>query len=183
MSAQGDFKTTHFIPPHRQSQILTSPITKITAVGHTQESGTNHWRLYVDTSPDQTGSTSVRLDCVPSYTVPSTVPPGGSKANIVLSELTVPISSQPDTEVFFPLDIIPDLTVGDVYDTLARHGRLNYEFDDNGVGCRYWTMQQIELLRDLGFVTSLDQVDAATSGISTLWPNWTPLALDRGTYY
>ncbi|EKV18748.1 hypothetical protein PDIG_07410 [Penicillium digitatum PHI26] len=66
---------------------------------------------------------------------------------------------------------------------LDMDGRHKYEFDANGVGCRFWTTNQINLLYQLRFVGNASQVAAAKAGILKLWPDQSPLPLDQGAYY
>jgi hypothetical protein len=171
------FEPVRFIPAQRQSQILASPVTRIVAVPHVKQGGTNHWCLYLSTSPTR----SIRLDCQPSYSVPSTAISGGSKAILIVSELPYAVSH--DAQAQFALDVIPGLTVAHIHDKLIQHGRHRYEFDANGVGCRCWTSNQIDLLHQLQLITKESQVSAAKNGILKLWPDQTPLPLDQGAYY
>ncbi|PWY80793.1 hypothetical protein BO94DRAFT_537003 [Aspergillus sclerotioniger CBS 115572] len=171
------FHPIHFIPATRQAHILATPITSARAVGHTQEGGTNHWCFYLETSP----STSIQLDCQPSHSITSTEIPGGSKAFVIISELDRLLSHDAETE--FRLDVVPGLTVTKIIEHLTDHGRHNYEFDSNGVGCRYWVTDQINLLYELGVFTDSSQVDAAKDGIRKLWPEKTAHPLDQGSYY
>lgn len=170
------FKTTHFIPSKHQPQILSSPITRILAVAHEQQADTNHWCFYLQTSPES----SICLDCQPSYSVPSTTIQGGSKANLILSELLYLLP--PDVQAHFALDVVPGLTVAGVYEKLVD-GRHKYEFDSKGVGCRFWVTEQMDLLLRLGVVTDEKHVSAAKEGILLLWPDQTPNPLDQGAYY
>ncbi|KAJ5407532.1 hypothetical protein N7465_008816 [Penicillium sp. CMV-2018d] len=83
----------------------------------------------------------------------------------------------------FIIDVIPGLSVSQIYDLLIENGRYQYEFDAGGVGCRYWTLGQIDLLYQVQFATKMNQITAARSAIRKLWPEQTPLALDQGAYY
>ncbi|CAI7642777.1 unnamed protein product [Penicillium glandicola] len=112
---------------------------------------------------------------------PSSVLREGSKANLVISELTSLVST--DAEERFMLDVAPGLSVGHVYDRIIQHGRQKYEFDLNGVGCRYWTTEQLNLFSESQILTNESQVVAAKAGILKLWPDQTPLPLDQGAYY
>ncbi|KAL4744329.1 uncharacterized protein BDW70DRAFT_145878 [Aspergillus foveolatus] len=171
------FQPIHFIPKHRQAQILELPVQRIIAVAHGQNSGTNHWSLYLLTSD----RSSVRIDCQPSYSVPSSVLSGGSKANLIISELPYAVSH--DAQAQFVLNVSANLKVKSVYNLLIQNGRHKYEFDSNGVGCRFWTTNQLDLLQQNLLITDAAQVAAAKGGILKLWPDQTPLALDRGAYY
>lgn len=171
------FQPVHFIPTGRKDHILASPILQILAIPHENLIITNHWCLYLVTSP----TTSIQMDCQPSHTVPSTILHGGSKSNLVISELSTRTPHDAQTE--FALGVKPGLTVGQVYDQIVQHGRHQYEFDSEGVGCRYWVTNQIDLLYQLRLVTDAAQAEAAKDGVRKLWPQQTPLPLDRGAYY
>ncbi|PLB39971.1 uncharacterized protein BDW47DRAFT_4626 [Aspergillus candidus] len=170
----------HFIPKSQEKRILSLPIQQILAAPHHQEAGTNHWCFYLATSP----TTSIQLDCLPSYSVPSTVLPGGSKANIVISSLDRLVST--DVEETFVLDVASDrrpLFVRDVVDLLIENGRHRYEFDERGVGCRFWVTEMVELFLRCGVVGDGGQVEALKAAVRTLWPEKVPLELDRGAYW
>lgn len=171
------FQPIHYVPASRQAQMLALPVKRILAVPHRKAGGTNHWCLYLSTSP----TSSVRIDCQPSHTVPSSVLRGGSKANLIISELPYEISRDAQTQ--FILDVAPGLSVGQVVGEITRYGRHKYEFDADGVGCRCWTTDQINLLHQLQFVGNASQVAGAKEGILKLWPDQTPLPLDQGAYY
>jgi hypothetical protein len=171
------FQAVHFVPKNRQDQILALPVKQILAVPHTQNAGTNHWCLYRLVSREK----SVQIDCQPSYSAPSTVLRGGSKANLIVSELTHKVPD--DAQAEFIINVTPRLSVSRIYDLLIENGRHKYEFDADGVGCRYWTTDQLNLLHQAQFATNVSQIIAAKSGIQKLWPEQTPLALDQGAYY
>lgn len=173
------FQVIHFVPASRQGEILAKPVNRILAIPHQQEGGTNHWCLYLSTSSSPTSS--VQIDCQPSHSEPSSILPGGSKANLIISELAYEIP--PDAQEHFILDVVLGLTVGQVWEEITRNGRHKYEFDANGVGCRCWTTDQIDLLYQLQLVCNTSQVATAKAGILKLWPDQTPLALDQGAYY
>ncbi|KGO70328.1 hypothetical protein PITC_096890 [Penicillium italicum] len=152
-------------------------VRRIIVSPHRKAGNTNHWCFYLSLSP----KSSVRIDCQPSHTVPSSVLRGGSKANLVISEL--PYETSTDVQAKFILDVVPGLSVGQVWGEITRYGRHKYEFDEIGVGCRFWTTDQINLLYQLQFVVNASQVAAAKEGILKLWPDQTPLPLDQGAYY
>ncbi|CAG8286731.1 unnamed protein product [Penicillium nalgiovense] len=151
--AMSGFQPVHYVPASRQAQMLAMPVKRILAVPHRKAGGTNHWCLYLSTSP----TSSIRIDCQPSHAVPS--------------------SAQ------FILDVTTGLSVRQVVGEITRYGRYKYEFDANGVGCRCWTTDQINLLYQLQFLSNASQVTAAKAGILKLWPDQTPLPLDQGAYY
>lgn len=171
------FQPIRFVPANRQTVMMAYKVESIIAVPHKKQGGTNHWCFYLRTSPGR----SVRFDCQPSYSVPSTVLSGGSKANLVISELTYEVSH--DAQTRFYLKVRSELTVADFYNTLVQRNRHKYEFDSNGVGCRYWTNSQLDLLLQAGIVTESQEVAAAKDGILKLWPDGTSLPLDQGAYY
>ncbi|KAL4778304.1 hypothetical protein BJX76DRAFT_366495 [Aspergillus varians] len=173
------FNPVHFIPKSRQAHLLSLPIQQIIAAPHHQDAGTNHWCFYLATSP----TISIQLDCLPSHSIPSAILPGGSKANLVISELHY--STPPDIEASFALDLAPDrnITVKDVHDLLIENGRHKYEFDYRGVGCRFWVTEQVDLFYRTGFVVNKAQVEAMKTAVVKLWPEQTRLELDQGAYY
>ncbi|CAG8184088.1 unnamed protein product [Penicillium nalgiovense] len=175
--AMSGFQPVHYVPASRQAQMLAMPVKRILAVPHRKAGGTNHWCLYLSTSP----TSSIRIDCQPSHAVPSSVLRGGSKANLIISELPYEISR--DAQAQFILDVTTGLSVRQVVGEITRYGRHKYEFDANGVGCRCWTTDQINLLYQLQFLSNASQVTAAKAGILKLWPDQTPLPLDQGAYY
>ena len=174
------FNPIHFIPSKHESQILSYPITRILAIPHAkQHISTNHWCFYLLTP---TPHTSIALDCQPTHSIPATVlVHGGSKANLIFSE--VPYATPPDAQAVFALDVAKGVTVQDVYNLLTRNGRHRYEFDEDGVGCRWWVSEQLDLLYGQGFVTDAAQVIAAKEAILLLWPERSPLVIDKGAYY
>lgn len=88
-----------------------------------------------------------------------------------------------DAQAQFLLGVAPGLKVRHFYDLLIENGRHKYEFDSNGVGCRFWTTDQINLLHQHRLITDMAQVTVAKNGILKLWPDQTLLELDRGAYY
>ncbi|KAL4790528.1 hypothetical protein BDV19DRAFT_402002 [Aspergillus venezuelensis] len=171
------FQPVHFVPKGRQAQMLEIPVHAIIAAPHSKKTGTNHWCLYLMTSE----RISVRIDCQPSYCVPSTVLSGGSKANLIVSELPYVLSL--DAQTRFNMQVPANIRFKDVYNLLIQNGRQEYEFDANGVGCRFWTNSQIDLLRDHQLLVDSAEVAAVKNGILLLWPDQTSLALDQGAYY
>ncbi|KAE8383413.1 hypothetical protein BDV26DRAFT_138639 [Aspergillus bertholletiae] len=177
----------HYIPPSRGPQILSSKIHRIIASPHSQvpvgtipttTKRTNHWCFYLSTSE----MTCVALDCQPSHTVPSSVLVGGSKAYIIISELS---AVGPDALLEFAAEVDgrDGLTVGDVVDVMVRDGREKYEFDTDGVGCRFWATEMLELLLRARILVDGQQVERAKGMVKRLWPEGTDLTLDRGVYY
>ncbi|KAI2090963.1 hypothetical protein LOZ36_001190 [Ophidiomyces ophidiicola] len=171
------FNPVHFIPASKKDDILALPVQSIAAAGHEQNAGTNHWCLFARVSP----TIAIRIDCQPSYSVPSTILPGGSKGNIIISWLNSVES--PDIIKTVDLAIRSNLLVRDVYNVLLGHGRHKYEFDSNGVGCRYWVTGQLDLLQQQQILVNPQEVAMVKETIQKLWPEATPLALDQGAYY
>lgn len=83
------------------------------------------------------------------------------------------------------MDVAPGRTllVRDVLDLLVENGRHRYEFDERGVGCRFWVTEQLELFFRCGILGDWDQVEAVKAAVRTLWPDKVPLELDRGAYW
>jgi hypothetical protein len=81
------------------------------------------------------------------------------------------------------LDVKPGLTVRDVVDVLVEEGRERYEFDKDGVGCRFWVTGQLELLLQAGVLVDHVQVEEAMGAVQRLWPEGVDLMLDQGAYY
>lgn len=175
--AMSDFEPIRFVPAQYKAQILKTPVSRIFAVPHAQQDGTNHWCFYLLTP----AGNSVAVDCQPSHSIPSTVLAGGSRAFLIVAELASALP--PDALMGFPLDVIPGLTVAGVLHKLTEHGRHQYEFDSRGVGCRYWVTNQIDLFSQVGLLVDLKQCAATKAAVAMLWPDRTPLPLDRGVYY
>ncbi|OJJ07673.1 hypothetical protein ASPVEDRAFT_88911 [Aspergillus versicolor CBS 583.65] len=176
-----EFKPIHFIPEARQEHILSLTVQRIIAAPHHQDAGTNHWCFYLVVSP----STSIKLDCVPSYSAPSDILPGGSKAYLILSELDylVPDDVEATFNLDVPTDIGTEITVDDILEVLIDNNRHMYGFDSNGAGCRFWVTEQLEFFYDAEYLVDGTQVQAVKAALVKLWPEQTPLELDKGAYY
>ncbi|BCS27980.1 uncharacterized protein APUU_61028S [Aspergillus puulaauensis] len=176
-----EFKPIHFVPEDREEHILSLPIQRIIAAPHRQDASTNHWCLYLVVSP----TTSIQLNCLPSYSVPSDILSGGSKAYLILSELDylVPDDIEATFNLDVPADILTEVTVDDIMNVLIDNDRQKYEFDCNGAGCRLWVTEQVEMLYDAEYVVNDTQVEAVKAALLKLWPEQTPLELDKGAYY
>ncbi|KAJ5609596.1 hypothetical protein N7528_010163 [Penicillium herquei] len=172
------FQPLHFIPASQQNEILDKKIQGMFAVAHERlVQGGNHWCFYFQVGTNN----SVNLDMTPSYMVPSTSIPGGSKGNMVLSDLTYVIS--PATEKAIRLDVAPGKTVRDFVDLLLQHDRHKYEFNDQGQGCRYWCYHQLDLLYQTGLLINLLQVEEAKAAILLQWPDQQQYPLVQGGFY
>jgi hypothetical protein len=147
-------------------------------VGHSLLShGGNHWCLYLQVGETQ----SVRIDVVPSYTQPSTILQGGSKANIVISYLEYVVSNSATCTC--TMAVCSDLKVGWVLDLFINSGRHKYEFDSQGRGCRNWTQDQITLLLEQRYLTSSAEADAAKAAILIEYPTLAAHTITPGAYY
>lgn len=175
------FNPVRFVPPSRQQTILAFQVDSISVAAHNKTSWgkgfTNHWSLYLRTSQN----TSVRIDCLPSYSVPSTVIPGGSKAFVIISELSSALSHDAVKDV--SLTVRPGLTVAHVVNLLIASGRHKYEFNQQGVGCRNWVTDQVNNLLEQQYTVDGAQCETARQTILKLWPDGTQLAMDAGAYY
>lgn len=172
------FEPVKYIPPSRQNHILALPVQCIHVAAHEpQPCGdkfTNHWAFYLVTSE----TTSVRIDCTPSGQAGLVV--GGYKANIVISELSYALSIQ--VRHYATLQTSEGLTVAHMINSLINLGRHRYEFHPEGVGCRKWVMDQVELLEKLQYGDSAN-CQAAIQDIHKLWPAGTDLEMKLGQYY
>ncbi|KAJ5735631.1 uncharacterized protein N7483_000756 [Penicillium malachiteum] len=172
------FQPLHFIPVRQQSEILDKKVQWMYAVAHEKlAQGGNHWCFYFQIGTNN----SVNLDITPSYMVPSTSIPGGSKANMVLSDLTYVLS--PATEKSVRLDVASEKTVRDFVDLLLQHSRHKYEFNDQGQGCRYWCYHQLDLLCQSGLLVNLAQIEEAKAAILLQWPSQQQYPLVQGGFY
>ena len=162
---------------------------------------TNHWSFYAiptnndgtTTSDSSTPSSSsaierppiIHIDCQPSHSEPSTVLRGGSKANLIISVLdnnTTKIETvDPRTwPHLIPLLVNGEkITVGDLVELLVKDGRERYEFDEIGVGCRFWVLGVVDLLQNSGILSANDRKLARDEG-ERLWPGDEVSPIDRG---
>lgn len=154
------------------------PVLWVNAAAHAPlPKGGNHWCLYLRVPNDH----SVRIDIIPSYSVPSVTKPGGSKANMVVSYLRYGLSRSAMKAA--RLDIRPGTTVRDFIDLLVSQKRHQYEFNSEGQGCRYWTNDQINFFWDSGFLVNKSQVTEAKNAIHTEYPSGKPYEFVVGAYY
>lgn len=173
-------QTVQYVPPSRKSIILAKPVTEILAVAHQKDrwgnTFTNHWCIYL-----QTGSnSSVRLDMIPSHSIPSTALSGGSKGILVVSELNYEYSNTASKVVRIPS--ASGLRVSHIVDALVNARYDRYEFDRDGVGCRMWTTNILTLLQQRSWGITA-RFEVAKDAIGKLWPDGSALPLDRGAYY
>ncbi|KAE8331384.1 hypothetical protein BDV39DRAFT_168738 [Aspergillus sergii] len=95
----------------------------------------------------------------PSYIVPATVNPGGSKGILIVSRVDDARLGMATKVV--RLDVWGGLKVRDFTNMIVREKRHLYEFNEAGQGCRFWVYHQIGLFWDEGLVVDGGQV---TSG-------------------
>jgi hypothetical protein len=172
------FEPVVYIPASRKDATLASQVQCIHVAAHNPESWgnklTNHWALYLVTGP----SSLVRIDCAPSGQAGPVA--GGDRANIVVSELKCPVSNNAVHNV--TLQTPPDLTVANVINSLINSGRHRYEFHPEGVGCRKWIMDQMNLLAELQYGDAAN-CQAAIQDLFKIWPAGTDLDMKPGSYY
>lgn len=70
-----------------------------------------------------------------------------------------------------------------VVDMLLVFKRFQYEFDAQGVGCRMWVRDQLDLLARERLLVDWEQVEEVKGDILKFWPGGAPLEIDRGAYY
>lgn len=172
------FQPLRFVPAGQQNEIMAKAIWWVDVVGHNRlPKGGNHWCLYLRVGENR----SVCIGITPSYTVPSTSIPGGSKANMIVSLLECAVSLS--AQKVMKLDVLRGKTVGEFVDLFIQHGRHKYEFNSQGQGCRYWTDNQIDLLYQHGLLVNGAQIQAAKAAILTQWPDQVHYPLMQGGYY
>ena len=175
------FDPITYVPARRREVISLLPVFQVMIVRHEKISWgsgyTNHWCLYLKTS----GSTAVMVDCQPSHSIPSTITYRGSKAVLIISELDRLLL--PDAIKVIALPAKAGLTVKDIIVAFMESGRHRYEFTSDGVGCRKWVFDQIDLLQSLDYIASSDECHTAREAILRLWPDGSSLLLDAGVYY
>lgn len=176
-----------FVPASQKEPILSFSITSIDVVAHEKlpNSG-NHWALYLHTTG--TLATTIQLDVSPSYSIPATNLPGGSKAFLIVSASPHSQNNTPNAALTkrFPLPVrhTPPLTVRELVEILTvKHARHRYEFDGQGRGCRAWIRDLIPLLLDEGVVLDETRANEATDAILLGFPEGTPFPMTEGMYY
>ncbi|RDW72411.1 uncharacterized protein DSM5745_07583 [Aspergillus mulundensis] len=172
------FQPIQFVPASKKPEILELPVLHISAVAHARlESGGNHWTFYMTVSSTE----SIQVDMTPSYTVPSTITSGGSKGNLVVSQLTYKFS--PDSTKIVRLDVRDGLTVKHFVELLESEKRHLFEFNELGQGCRFWVDDQLTLFSEKGLLTNQNQVEEARASILTQYPDEKQYPLVVGSYY
>lgn len=148
------------------------------AVGHSKlDQGGNHWCFYLDVDDNH----SVRIDMTPSYAIPGSNIPGGSKGIMLITLL--PYLYSRSSEKVVRLDVPAGVRVHNFVNLLVREKRHQYEFTEDGKGCRYWTDHQITLFQRSGLVVDPSQVTEARDSILTQYPDQVPYPLVLGSYY
>ncbi|KNG90656.1 hypothetical protein ANOM_001337 [Aspergillus nomiae NRRL 13137] len=117
----------------------------------------------------------------PSYTIPVTVSPGGSKGILIVSRVD-DLRLRTATKTV-RLDVREGLKVIDFVHLLVREKRHLYEFNNAGQGCRFWVHHQIGLFWDEGLAVSGAQVEEARSAILVMYPQMVGYSLVVGDYY
>ncbi|KAB8259387.1 hypothetical protein BDV32DRAFT_124456 [Aspergillus pseudonomiae] len=171
------FNPIQYISTQEKQSIANLSISSLLAVAHEPlPQGGNHWSIYLTS---ETGY--VRLDMTPSYTVPATVSPGGSKGILIVSRVDdLRLGTASKT---VRLDVREGLKVSDFVDLLVREKRHLYEFNNAGQGCRFWVHHQIGLCWDEGLVVNGVQVEEARSAILVMYPEMVGYSLVVGEYY
>ncbi|KAK2750679.1 hypothetical protein FQN57_002752 [Myotisia sp. PD_48] len=174
------FVPLRFLPAANPEEILNLPISGINVVAHSPlPTNGNHWCLYLTINSKE----SVRVDMTPSYSVPSTVMPGGSKGNMIVSKLDDDDEFSISATKKVWLDVKDGLKVRDIVELLTGQNRHQYEFNDLGQGCRYWVTDQLRLLKSAQLVTDASQVREASLAILVEHPSGTQYPLAVGAYY
>lgn len=183
MPSAPPFKPIVFVPSKSEENIRSFPVHRILAVAHppiAEGPGGNHWCLYLSAGPMRT----VRIDPNPSG-IPGPTILGGSKANVVISELHEDRPS--DAQHVDTLSVAPGLVVGQFIDAITNAGRHKYEFDETGRGCRMWTRDQVDLFLRLGLTTDPAEAQKVREDVSVEFaeskPTGVHLPLNRGAYY
>ncbi|WEW56173.1 hypothetical protein PRK78_001610 [Emydomyces testavorans] len=183
-------KLIKYIPPSAEPSLLPRQITSIEVVAHEKlPHGGNHWSFYLQTISTQTDNDpqTVQLDVSPSYSIPSTILPGGSKAFLILSTNPHSLTPLGTSTKRLPLAVRqrPDLpSVQELMHLLTvRQHRHRYEFDDQGRGCRFWVRDQIPYLLDEGLIIDEEQAQRAREAILLEFPDGKEFPLTIGRYY
>ncbi|KAE8343834.1 hypothetical protein BDV24DRAFT_161137 [Aspergillus arachidicola] len=139
---QPPFTPVQYIPAKEKESVLNLPITSLTAIAHEPlPQGGNHWSIYLSISERD----YVRLDMTPSYIVPATVNPGGSKGILIVSHVD-------DARLGMATKVV----------RLDVRGGLK--------GCRFWVYHQIGLFWDEGLVVDGGQVEEVRRAILVMYP-------------
>jgi hypothetical protein len=132
--------------------------------------------LYLRTGKNE----SVCVNAQPNPQQGATTIQGGSKADVIVS--LMPYAMAIDKVHHVSMSITEEATVGHLIDRLVEFGRDKYEFNANSVGCRNWVTDTLTLLTQEKWLSS-EEVEVAKADIRKLWPEGTPLEIDKGGYY
>ncbi len=133
------FEPVRYIPAGNRHQIRAFAVLSLLVVAYSKlKKGGNHWCFYLPVS----NSRPIRIDPNPTG-LTGTVLPGGTKANVVVSELSYYVSNQ--AEHVETVSGQGGLTVRDFIDAITNEGHHKYEFDKNGIGYRNSVTDQINL--------------------------------------
>jgi hypothetical protein len=183
------FKSVVYVPASQEEVILSKVVQFIQIYAYqlgigTANKGAQHWVLHLQTGVYE----SICINMQPSYSQPATTEAaaGGSKGQMVVS-LLHPFSISDDASVvqsysFSPAR--PNTTVRDMINSLTHHGRDKYDFNADGVGCRRWLSDTLDLWAqpELGYC-SQQNANTSKSFIEKHWPSGAPSPLKGGGYY
>lgn len=172
-------KPISYVPASKKDEILARTVQGIYAICHpispTSGNGqTNHWTLIFDIG----GGESVSMDVQPNPAQPHAN--GGDKAFVILSFLDHLIPTH--AERYELVSVTYRRPVGWYVDYLSTTGRFKYAFSPDGIGCRKWITDTLQLLANIGEVDRT-QAESARDTIAYLWPACTHSALVGGTYF
>lgn len=80
------------------------------------------------------------------------------------------------------VSVMHSRSIGWYVDYLSMMGRFKYAFAPDGVGCRKWITDTLQLLADVGEVDK-EQARIAGNAIACLWPSGIHGAPVSGTYF
>jgi hypothetical protein len=178
------FEPIKYVPASDKADIRAKPVYALHAIAHEHIPGphagglTNHWCSYLQTSESE--EESICINAQPNPQQQATTISGGSKADVIVGVVHGPVVNATHTA---KIRVAKGVTVGQIVDCLAQHGRDRYDFTADGVGCRRWNTDTLTLLAQQGWLIGSEAIEAATDDIKKLWPEGIPLALDNGMYY
>lgn len=113
----------------------------------------NHWCFYLQMS----GSSSIRMDMTPSPVLsPGARDEDGTLGCLLIQELRYLLSNQ--VVKHFEIAKRGSLTLGDVLSAIREEGYQNYDFNQKGLGCRYWTTKVLQMLQEKGLIGDFSEV-------------------------
>ncbi|PIG88613.1 hypothetical protein AARAC_000490 [Aspergillus arachidicola] len=144
---QPPFTPLQYIPEKKKESVLNLPIISLTAVAHEPlPQGGDHWSIYLSICERD----YVRLDMTPSYIVPATVNPGGSKKILIVSH-------------------VDDARLGMATKVVRLDVRGGLKVRDFTI-CSFWVYHQIGLFWDEGLVVDGGQVEEVRRAILVMYP-------------